>query len=109
VQGNDNEWPTRIKQRGAGDDLHKAKPTRIVSGRCSSTSGLDQGGEPVIPPRRHRKHQHRYDRIAYRLRWGIEGFSQSSNSGAALPARYDKLAATFLGFVKLASIILWLK
>lgn len=35
---------------------------------------LDQGGEPVIPPRRHRKHQHSYDRIAYRQRWGIEGF-----------------------------------
>lgn len=49
---------------------------------------LDQGGEPVIPPRRHRKHQHRYDRIA---------------------TRYDKLAANFLGFVKLASIMLWLK
>jgi transposase len=35
---------------------------------------LDQGGEPVIPPRRHRRHQHAYDEIAYRNRWGIEGF-----------------------------------
>ncbi|MDF2998567.1 MAG: Transposase insH for insertion sequence element, partial [Xanthobacteraceae bacterium] len=35
---------------------------------------LDQGGEPLIPPRRHRKHQHRYDKIAYKNRWGIEGF-----------------------------------
>ena len=35
---------------------------------------LEQGGEPVIPPRRHRKFQHSYDRIIYKNRWGIEGF-----------------------------------
>lgn len=35
---------------------------------------LDQGGEPVIPPRRHRRFQHSYDRIAYKQRWGIEAF-----------------------------------
>lgn len=29
---------------------------------------LDQGGGPVIPPRRHRKHQHAFDRIAYKQR-----------------------------------------
>lgn len=33
---------------------------------------LDQGDEPVIPPRRHRKFQHAYDHIAYKQRWGIE-------------------------------------
>ena len=32
---------------------------------------LDQGGKPVIPPRRHRRYQHAYDKIAYRNRWGI--------------------------------------
>ena len=32
---------------------------------------LEQGGEPVIPPRSHRKYQHRYDRIADKQRWGI--------------------------------------
>ena len=26
----------------------------------------EQGGEPAIPPRRHRKHQHQYDRVAYK-------------------------------------------
>jgi transposase len=35
---------------------------------------LDEGGEPVIPPRRHRKYQHGYDKLAYKSRWGIEGF-----------------------------------
>ena len=35
---------------------------------------VEQGGEPVIPPRRHRKLQRGYDRIAYKQRWGVEGF-----------------------------------
>ena len=70
---------------------------------------LDQGGEPVIPPRRHRKHQHRYDKIAYKNRWGIEGFFARIKQWRRIATRYDKLAANFLGFVKLASIMLWIK
>lgn len=46
---------------------------------------LEQGGEPVIPPRRHRKYQHSYDKIAYRNRWGIEGFFANSSNGAVSP------------------------
>ncbi len=70
---------------------------------------LDQGGEPVIPPRRHRKHQHAYDKIAYQNRWGIEGFFAKLKQWRRIATRYDKLAASFLGFVKLASIMLWIK
>jgi transposase len=70
---------------------------------------LDQGGKPVIPPRRHRRYQHAYDKIAYRNRWGIEGFFAKLKQWRRIATRYDKLAATFLGFVKLASIMLWLK
>lgn len=70
---------------------------------------LDQGGEPVIPPRRHRKYQHSYDRIAYKQRWGIEAFFAKLKQWRRIATRYDKLAANFLGFIKLASIMLWLK
>ncbi len=70
---------------------------------------LAQGSEPVIPPRRHRKYQHKYNRIAYRQRWGIEGFFAKLKQWRRIATRYDKLATTFLGFVKLASIMLWLK
>ena len=69
----------------------------------------DQGGEPVIPPRRHRKHQRNYDRIAYSNRWGIEGFFAKLKQWRRIATRYDKLAANFLGFIKIASIMLWLK
>ncbi|XUP58122.1 IS5 family transposase [Allorhizobium sp. Av2] len=70
---------------------------------------LEQGGEPVIPPRRHRKYQHAYDRIAYRQRWGIESFFAKLKQWRRIATRYDKLAANFLGFIKLASIMLWIK
>ena len=70
---------------------------------------LEQGGEPVIPPRSHRKYQHPYDRIAYKQRWRIEGFCAKLKQWRRIATRYDKLAANFLGFVKLASIMLWLK
>jgi len=70
---------------------------------------LEQGGEPVIPPRRHRKFQHTYDKFAYSQRCGIEGFFAKLKQWRRIATRYDKLAANFLGFIKLASIMLWLK
>jgi transposase len=70
---------------------------------------LDQGSEPVIPPRRNRNYQHAYDRIAYRQRWGIEGFFAKLKQWRRIATRYDKLAANFLGFIKLASIMMWMK
>jgi transposase len=68
-----------------------------------------QGAAVVIPPRRHRKIQRDYDRIAYKNRWGIEGFFAKLKQWRRIATRYDKLAANFLGFIKLASIMLWLK
>jgi transposase len=69
----------------------------------------EQGGEPVIPPRRHRKDQRDYDIIAYKQRWGIEGFFAKLKQWRRIATRYDKIAANFLGFIKIASIMLWLK
>lgn len=69
----------------------------------------EQGGEPVIPPRRHHSIRRRYDVIAYTQRWGIEGFFARIKQWRRIATRYDKLAANFLGFIKLASIMLWLK
>lgn len=68
-----------------------------------------QGGGVVIPPRRHRKLPRDYDCIAYKNRWGIEGFFARLKQWRRIATRYDKLASNFLGFIKLASIMLWLK
>jgi transposase len=67
------------------------------------------GASVVIPPRRHRTQPRGYDRIAYKNRWGIESFFAKLKQYRRIATRYDKLAANFLGFIKLASIMLWLK
>lgn len=69
----------------------------------------EQGGQPVIPTRRHRRTRRPYDVIAYKQRRGIEGFFAKLKQWHRIATRYDKLAANFLGFIKLASIMLWLK
>jgi transposase len=70
---------------------------------------LDQGGEVVIPPRRHRRFQHAHDKAIYKERNRIERFFSRIKHCRRIATRYDKLAQTFMGFVILASIMLWLK
>jgi len=70
---------------------------------------IDQGGDPVIPPRRHRKRHHAYDNTLYKERNHVERFFNRIKHCRRIATRYDKLAHTFMGFVLLASIMLWLK
>jgi len=70
---------------------------------------IDQGGDPVVPPRRHRKRQHAYDQALYKERNRVERFFSRIKQCRRIATRYDKLADTFMGFVTLASIMLWLK
>ena len=98
----------------ACDLIRGLKADQVIADRAYDAASLhdvilEQGGEPVIPPRRHRKFQHSYDLFAYKQRWGIEGFFAKLKQWRRIATRYDKLAANFLGFVKLASIMLWLK
>jgi transposase len=70
---------------------------------------IAQGGDPVVPPRRHRKRQHTYDKDLYKERNRVERFFSRIKHCRRIATRYDKLAETFMGFVTLASIMLWLK
>lgn len=96
-------------------DLIRGLPAeRVIADRAYDADSLcdlirAQGGEPVIPPRRHRSIRRHYDVIAYKQRWGIESFFARLKQWRRIATRYDKLAANFLGFIKLASIMLWLK
>lgn len=67
------------------------------------------GATPVIPPRRHRKTQRRYDEALYTERNLVERFFAKLKEFRRVATRYDKLLTNFLGFVMLASICLWLK
>ena len=67
------------------------------------------GGEPVIPPRRHRRVRHAYDKDLYKERNQIERLFAKLKEFRRVATRYDKLMANFLGFVQIAAIALWLK
>jgi transposase len=63
------------------------------------------GGKPVIPSRRgHRTRRH--DRQRYKLRNVVERFINRLKLCRRVATRYDKLAATYLGFVQFASMIM---
>jgi len=70
---------------------------------------INQGGDPVVPPKRNRKRQHAYDKALYKERNRVERFFSRIKQCRRIATRYDKLAQTFMGFVVLASIMLWLK
>ena len=70
---------------------------------------IDQGGDPVVPPKRNRKRQHAYDKALYKERNRVERFFSRIKHFRRIATRYDKLAQTFMGFVKLACIMLWIK
>jgi len=67
------------------------------------------GGDPVVPPRRHRKRPHGYDKALYKERNRVERFFSRLKHCRRIATRYDKLAETCMGFVKLACIMLWLR
>lgn len=70
---------------------------------------FDQGGQPVIPPRRHRKHQHYYSKTIYKERNVVERFFARLKHFRRIATRYDKLLVNFLGFVKIAAIAICIK
>lgn len=98
----------------ANDLIDGIKAERVLADRAYDADSLcdkieAQGGLVVIPPRRHRKNPRKYDRIAYKNRWSIEGFFAKLKQWRRIATRYDKLAANFLGFIKIASIMMWIK
>jgi len=69
----------------------------------------DQGAIPNIPNRSNRKKKFRWKKAIYRQRNHVERFFNKLKQFRRIATRYDKLAETFMGFVVLASIMLWLK
>lgn len=60
-----------------------------------------------IPPKRGRRQPARFHRGYYRCRHQIENFFGRIKIHRRISTRYEKLAATFLGFVYLAAIVDW--
>ena len=64
---------------------------------------------PVIPMRKTRKMRVGVDHSLYRLRNLVERCFNKLKNARRVATRYDKTAESFLGFIDIASIRLWLR
>jgi transposase len=67
-----------------------------------------RGAATVIPTRRNRKVQIPIDGYIYALRNRIERCFNKLKNSRRLATRYDKTAQSYLGFVRIAAIRLWM-
>jgi transposase len=67
------------------------------------------GAEAVIPSLTNRKILRDYDRFLYKERNLIERTFGKLKHFRAIATRYSKLAISFMAFLQLAAILLWLK
>ncbi|QAX30418.1 IS5 family transposase [Leisingera sp. NJS204] len=65
--------------------------------------------QPVIPMRKSRKKRVGVDRPLYRLRNLVERCFNKLKNARRVATRYDKTAESFLGFVDITSIRLWIR
>ena len=70
---------------------------------------IERGAEPVIPPRKNRKVQQPIDGYIYALRNLIERCFSKLKQSRRLATRYDKTAASYIGFVLIASARIWVR
>ena len=64
--------------------------------------------EAVIPAKSNRRNPAPHDRAKYRWRNQIERLFNKLKNWRRVATRYDKTAESYIGFVSLASVLLWL-
>jgi transposase len=69
----------------------------------------DSGATPEIPTKRNRKVQYSVSKPLYALRSRIECFIGHLKEQRRIATRYDKLATSFVGFVLLGCIRIWIR
>jgi len=69
----------------------------------------NMGAIVVIPPKSNRKILREYDAILYKERNHIERMFNKLKHFRRIATRYDKTALSFMAFLNLAAIYLWLK
>jgi transposase len=89
-------------------------PNELLADRGYDTDWIrelahQQGAWANIPPKRNRKDPICFSPYLYRARNLIERFFNKIKQCRRVATRYDKLAANYLAFVKLASIRVWLR
>jgi transposase len=69
----------------------------------------DMGAIAVIPPKSNRKTERKYDKYLYKERNLIERLFNKLKHFRRIATRYDKTALSFMSFLNIAAIYLWLK
>lgn len=69
----------------------------------------DRGGVAVIPSRKNRRVRESVDARIYALRNRIERCANRLKNARRIATRYDKTAGSFLGFVQITSIRMWIR
>ena len=69
----------------------------------------DRGGQPEIPTKSNRKQQYAVSKRIYALRACIECFISQLKNNRRVATRYDQIGISFLGFVLLGCIRLWIR
>jgi hypothetical protein len=97
-------WQILLRPSAIGLSLGKPMISRdLHQGRNQ------QGAWANIPPKRNRKDPICFSPYLYRARKLVERFFNKIKQCRRVTTRYDKLAANYLAFIKLASIRIWLR
>jgi transposase len=94
------------------DDLPQPKVLMADRGYDSDHIREDvaqRGGTPIIPARRTRKNPEPIDGFLYALRNLVERCINKIKNARRVATRYDKTAASYLGFIELVSARLWFR
>jgi len=71
-------------------------------------AATEMGAMAVIPPKANRKIKREYDKDLYKERNLIERMFNKLKQFRRVATRYDKRAFTYLSFIHIAAITLWL-
>ncbi len=69
----------------------------------------ENGGEPTIPSKKGARSDRHCDWWLYKERHLVERYFLKLKGFRRIATRYDKLAFTYIGFICLASILIWIK
>jgi transposase len=107
-------WYVLISNRGSLMDLDETRPTALLADRGYDSDAIREdswfhGTDPIIPTKVNRKVQRPVDPLLYALRNRIERFFNKLKNARRVATRYDKTLDSFLAFIQLASIKIWLR
>jgi transposase len=109
-QGHNNSAPPQFVQPIGPISHHLDALCPIFSaGDAIREDAWLHGTDPVIPTKINLKVQRPVDPLLYALRNRIERFFNRLKNARRVATRYDKTADSFLAFVQLASIKIWLR